>query len=231
MQKRFVNRDVSLPSDEQAPIVSQPGEDPFNLPALAVPAQRAAILLCGSLAAASMRAEQLDPAMREANPVGIGVIRAIGDQSLGRRRTMVSMAGRRKGIVERRFEQRHFRRRGRCQPDPQRNSLAVRHHHALCSLATLRLADAGPLFFAGMNVASTNASSQSSRPDLVEVGEQRAPHLDPHTLLFPIAKPTLAGARRRVQTGEILPARSSSQDPQNAFEHTPRVDRSPTAFG
>ncbi len=62
------------------------------------------------------------------------------------------------------FYQRDFRRGRRVQVVPQRNSLAVCHHHPLRTLSAFGLSDAEPPFLAGAKLPSANVSAQLSCP-------------------------------------------------------------------
>jgi hypothetical protein len=62
----------------------------------------------------------------------------------------------------------------------QRKTLAIDHHHALCSLSPLGLSDRWPPFFAGKKLASMNDSSQSSTP-LASSSERKALHISLRT--------------------------------------------------
>src|SRR5208337_467222 len=57
-----------------------------------------------------------------------------------------------------------FRRRGRSQVLSQRKTLAIDHHHPLCTLAPLGLSNPGAPFFAEAKLPSINASLQSRCP-------------------------------------------------------------------
>src|SRR5208283_151560 len=65
---------------------------------------------------------------------------------------------------ERGFREFDFRRGGRSQVVSQRNTLAIDHHHPLCTLAPLGFADASAPFFAEAKLPSINASLQSNHP-------------------------------------------------------------------
>lgn len=164
MEKRLIDSDFPFVANHQATEVAEPGDGSFDLPSFAISSQWPAILSRRSLSSFPMRADQFNATLCQSQPVGIGVVSTVRDQSLGLRRFATSIMRRHHSVIECGLQQRHFRRRGRCQTDADRNSLAVRHHHALCSLAAFRLADAFPPFFAGKKLASTKASSQLSQP-------------------------------------------------------------------
>jgi hypothetical protein len=141
--------------DQQPPPVSKPCEEPFDLPAFAVSPELAAILLGLLLSTSPMRADQLSANHPENLAQPIGVIRLVSDQTA--RPAAQPLAG-----VEDRFRSKpHFRGRRTLQGASHRKTLAVRHHHPLCSLAAFRFSDAEPPFFAGAKLPSMKHSSQS----------------------------------------------------------------------
>jgi hypothetical protein len=70
------------------------------------------------------------------------------------------------------------RRRGKF--DSERHTLAVCHHHKLCTLSAFGLSDLGTPFFAGANVPSANTSCQSSWPSSSS-SDKNARQIDSHT--------------------------------------------------
>ncbi len=60
------------------------------------------------------------------------------------------------------FEQLDLRRRSRVNMDSQRNPLTINNYHALRTLSSLRRSNSQTPFFAGIKLASTKESSQSS---------------------------------------------------------------------
>ena len=65
MDEAEVVERMALVADDQAAEVAQPGEEPLDLPAAPVAAQRAAILGLGPLAVAPMRRDHLDAQLRQ----------------------------------------------------------------------------------------------------------------------------------------------------------------------
>lgn len=164
MKERSVDINVPFPANDEPAEVVEPGERSFNLPASAVASQRPAVLCGGTPAALAMRADQLDPSPSQPLAMRIRVIGPVRGQSfrLALSTTLVMRLHAR--FIQGGLQQRHLRRRGRCQTEADRNSPAVRHHHALCALAAFGFSDTIAPFFAGKKLASTNASSQSSQP-------------------------------------------------------------------
>jgi hypothetical protein len=57
----------------------------------------------------------------------------------------------------------------------------------------------------------------------IKLAQKRTPDVQPYLLLFPQAQPSPTGARRRVACGQVSPAGTGFEDPENAFENTPVV--------
>lgn len=148
---------ISLMADQQSSIVAQPGDGPFDFPALAVALEHATILRGVSFSAAfAMRTDELNALVGETIAQRIGVGGAIIDQSGSVLFEDV--------MVEQRFNQADFGGAGAVEVDPQRQALAVDQQHQLAAFTPLGRADAFAPFFAGINVASAIATSQSIRP-------------------------------------------------------------------
>lgn len=220
MEKRPKNRDVPFIPNHQSAEVGEPGEGSFDRPAPAVAPQRSAVLGRRASPSLPMRADQLDSSMGQPNAMGVGIVGAVGDQSLGLRCFSPSITRRDDGVIEGGLQQGHLRRRGRCQPDAQRNSLAVCHHHALCSLATFRLSDACAPFFAGKKLASTNASSQSSHPASSR-SERKVLHTSTHT---PCSSQSRS-RRQHVLGDGYLSGRSCHRAPVRRIQRMPSSTR------
>jgi len=145
--------------------ISQPSIGSFNLPAFAIAAQGPPVL--GRLTDSSglVRHDQLDTSLLQSSPQRVAIVSLIANQSLRLlARTAPPTARGNTDRGEGRFRQFDFRRGGRSQVISQRNTLAIDHHHPLCTLAPLGFADASPPFLAAAKLPSMNASFQSSRP-------------------------------------------------------------------
>lgn len=148
---------ISFEAGQQPAIVAQPGDGPFDFPALTIAFQHASVLSGMSLAAAfAMRTDELDAILGKSIPQRITVRSAIVNQS---RRVLVQDM-----IVEQRLDQSHFGGAGAVEIDRQRQAPAVDEQHQLATLASFRRANACAPFFAGINVASAIATFQSTRP-------------------------------------------------------------------
>lgn len=148
---------IAFEAGQQSAIIAQPGDGPFDFPALAVALEYATIL-CGVAfpAALAMRTDELNALVSETIAQRIGVGGAVVDQSWC---VLIENM-----IVEQRFNQSHLGGAGAVHVDPQRQPLPIDQQHQLATLAAFGRADAFAPFFAGTNVASAIATSQSSRP-------------------------------------------------------------------
>jgi hypothetical protein len=141
---------------QQSPPVPKPCEESFDLPALAVSPKLEAVLLRRLLPASPMRADQFSADHSENLAQPICIIRLVSDQAA--RPASQPLAG----IADCIGSKPHFRGRRTLQGASHRKTLAVRHHHSLCSLAAFGLSNAEPPFFAGAKLPSIKHSSQSS---------------------------------------------------------------------
>lgn len=164
MDEGTIGRDLMVPTNDETPKVADPRKGAFNFPSSLVSTQLASILRLGLLAVATMGANQVNAASLESLPQRIGIGRAIIDQSLGILTRSASPGTRHGNLIECGFDQRNFVGGRRVQVDSKRNTLAVDHHHPLCTLAAFGLADAEPPFLAGAKLPSAKVSAQSSWP-------------------------------------------------------------------
>jgi len=164
MKERTIHFDIPLVANQQPAEVAEPGEGSLDLPSALVSPQFSAVLQRRLAAIASMRADQVNPSLFQANSQRIGIGGSIVNQP---RRLVSGSAASRSGNrdgAQRFFDERDFVGRGRIEVNSQRNTLAVAHHHPLCTLAAFGLSDASAPFFAGAKEPSANVSSQSSKP-------------------------------------------------------------------
>lgn len=171
MEEGLIDLEVVFVADEEASEVTEPGESALDLPALAVAAQRPAVLRGWRCASASMRTDQFDVLCGQAAAQRVAVAGAIGDESpraMGQKQTL-----------DYRFDEGDFRRGRTGEAASQRNTRAVDHrgggresrrpvdgrsHHPLRAFALLGFADSKAPLFAGAKLASMKASPQSSLP-------------------------------------------------------------------
>jgi hypothetical protein len=145
---------MTFVSHHQTAEVEQPADGPFHFPATTVPAEPAAVLRPRLDAVVAMRTHQPDAARRQSCAQRITVGRPVVDQVVGR--------SPQHSFVEQSLDQFHFGGRSTGDVSTQGGSMTVHEEHDLGSLAALCFADVGPPFFAGLNVPSANASSQTS---------------------------------------------------------------------
>ena len=155
---------VPLPSNQQTPEVSQPGDCSFYRPSALIPAQLSTILSLGLNATTTMRTDQIDPSCGQALTQRIRVCRSIVDQWLRVGGIAVFRRHWNGSLLQGVLNQLDFRRGRRGGENSQRKTLAVCHHHKLRTLSPFGFADLGAPFFAGENVPSAKTSYQSSRP-------------------------------------------------------------------
>ncbi len=167
MEKGSVHFDLMLITHQQSAKVAQPGQGPFDSPALAVAAQATPAVERGFAQPSPMRTSKQDAALKQPPAHRIAVVTKVGnDPQCMWLRTTPARAWN-GASRQRAFGQSQFRRTGRTgrdQPASQRNTLAVEHQHPLRPIATLGFAEAVTPFFAGAKFSSRKLSCQSSRP-------------------------------------------------------------------
>jgi hypothetical protein len=111
-----------------------------------------------------MRTDQLDPTLLEPQPQGVAVGRLVVDEP-SRLRPRAARAGSRYGyLLERRLDERDFRRGRWGNANSQRYTPVVCQHHELCTLSAFGCADVGAPCSAGENFPSLNVSSHDRMP-------------------------------------------------------------------
>ena len=164
MKERSINIDFPLIPNNQASEITDPRKGSFNLPSFLVTPQLPAVLGFSFFPIASMWCNQINFKFLKPFSKRIAVIPFIRNESYrSLSRTTLPFArniNRVKGFLS----ELYFRRRCRGKGASQRNTLAVDHHHPLCSLALFGFPDASAPFFAGAKLPSIKASSQSSAP-------------------------------------------------------------------
>ena len=146
-------------SNDEAAKAEKPADRSFDFPATTVTPELPTILLLRFTAIAAMWTNEIDPSMPEPITKRIAVARLVVNQPVGILSRPTSSTARHGDLLERRFDQRRLV--GRCGFDlnSERYTLAIRHHHKLCTLSAFGLSDAGAPFFAGENVPSAKHSS------------------------------------------------------------------------
>lgn len=161
MKKRAVDVGVAFIADDQAPEIAQPGEGPFNLPAMSIAPEFASILKFVN-AGGAMRANQFNPSRVQRSSQFVAVVASIGNQSLRFAFGPTSPGTRHCDRGQRALNQGYFRRRGFNDSASQRNARAVDHHHPLRPFAFPGVSDAEPPFLAGAKLPSIKHWLQSS---------------------------------------------------------------------
>lgn len=163
MEEGPKDRDVAVPPDQQAPVVAEPGDGPFDLPASSVSPKGPAVLML-ALAIGEMRTNELDASLLEPTAKGERVVSAIADESIRvlSRHSGSSIAYSDRG--ECLWRELDLTRASAMEGNSQRNTLTVCQYHELCALALSGLADVEAPFFAGANVASMKHSLHRIRP-------------------------------------------------------------------
>jgi len=162
MKKRTVNHNIAFVSYDETAAVAKPSKGSFHLPATPVTAQFPTVLIFLFLVVLPVRADQLDVALGQSFPKRVAVVSLVSDDSLWLLFGPSAASAWDCNLAQRRFEQLAFARARRVQVEPQRNSLAVDHHHPLRAFAALGLSDTTAPFLAEAKLPSANASLQSS---------------------------------------------------------------------
>jgi len=165
-----------LVSHNQPSEGSKPCESALDDISSPVPIPESVILPIDVSMILPMRRKKIDASSSELFSMGIAVIGLASDHSPGPRFGPAGPSSRDFDVRHDFFEESDLSGRGRVGMASQRNTLAIDHHQALRSLASLRFSDCRAPFFAGMKVASTNDSSQSTMPSASN-SERKARHI------------------------------------------------------
>lgn len=148
-------------TDQQTSAPAQPGEGALDDPAVAIPAQFAAVLMGRIRVIPQRRDDRFDAACVQPRPQPVAVIAAIQHQPSGLGpRSACPMRSPHLDRVERLLEELDLARTGRVQVCSQRSTRAIDQKHPLRTLAPLGLPDSGAPFFAGAKLPSPKHSSQ-----------------------------------------------------------------------
>ena len=165
-----------LVSYDYASEVSEPAECAFNYISSLVSIPKAVILSVDIPMIASMRREQIDTPFPQALAERVAVVCLVANHSFwaGPRPPWPFLGD--FDLLECLFGEPDLCWRSRVGMASQRKTLAIDHHHALCSFSPLGFPDRWTPFFAGKKLASMNDSSQSSTP-LASNSERKALHI------------------------------------------------------
>ena len=148
---------MPFPASDDAAVIMEPGEEPFNLPSAPKAAQRAAILRGMPRATDSMGGDQLDAvALREQRIERIAIVGPIPNQARRERRG--------EALGEGGFDEGGFIRRSAGQVDGDRKTMAVADRHDFAAFTASSRAHGGAPFFAELKLASMNVSLRSNLP-------------------------------------------------------------------
>jgi len=175
MKESVIHSNITVPTDNQSAIISEPGESSLNFPTAFITSQLSAIMIFLPFVVAPVRANQFDTSCLELPSQRVTVISSVSNQSLRIFSRTTPTFTWHSNIIQRFFEELDLRRGRRVQVVSKRNTLAVDHHHPLRALAPLGLTDAFAPFFAGGKLPSTNASDQSNWP-FSSSSERKARH-------------------------------------------------------
>ena len=162
MKERAVNDNTMFISHDETTVIAEPSEGALNFPATPVTTQLSTVLVFLFLVILAVWADELDTALEQAFPQWIAVISFVSNNPFGFLFGTTTSRTRNCYLAYRRFKELRLARARRVQVEPQRNSLAVDHHHPLRAFAALGLSDARAPFFAEAKLPSANASLQSS---------------------------------------------------------------------
>jgi hypothetical protein len=169
-----------LISDNKPSIVSDPAESALDYISSPVSIPESVVLSINVPMILPMRRKKSDASFSQTFSSGIAVICLVSDHSFGPGPGSSWSFFRDLDVCEDFVKELDLSRRGRVGIASQRNTLAIDHHQALCSLAPFGRSDRRAPFFAGMNVASTNASSQSRTP-FSSSSDRKARHISLRT--------------------------------------------------
>ena len=164
MKESLVDLNFSFPTNNQSSEVLQPGKSTLNLPSTPVTPQFATILIFLGLIVFTVGTDQFNAAFQQPFAKRITVVPLIrydADRILPRPTTTFSQH---RNLLNSGFQQFYFTRRGRIKMSTDRDSLALDHHHPLCTLPAFGLSNAWAPFFAEAKLPSAKVSSQSNWP-------------------------------------------------------------------
>lgn len=157
MYKGRVHQYIAFVSDHDSAEVMEPADSPFDFPSARISSEFSTVLPFGLFPVSPMRTDELYTAPFESVSKLVTVCGSVVNNAFW-------LFSRKADFINGLLYKRDLMWRGRVGKNSERNTLAICHHHKLCSLATLGLADVSSPFFAGKNVPSAKHSSQRNRP-------------------------------------------------------------------
>lgn len=173
-----------------------------------------------------MGRKQVDSSLPQSLPKRVAVVRLVTDHSFrtGPRPSRPLLGD--FDLLECLFGEPDLCRRSRVGIASQRNTLAIDHHHVLCSLSPLGLPDSRAPFFAGEKLASMNASSQSRTPSASN-SDRKALHISFRTS----ASYHSFRRRQQVEGWGYFSGRSFHRAPVLSIQRIPSNTRRSSALG
>jgi hypothetical protein len=163
MEKRSIDRERAVVTNDQMAEIPQPGESPLDDPTPFVAPKNAAILWRRPAAVSAQGRDQHNAPPSQPLSQCVTVIALVGDHPQWfLPRTPSAMPSAYADRRERLLGEADFRRGCRVKGVSQRNTAAVDHHHPLRPLAPLGFSDFCAPFFAGAKLPSRNDSLHSS---------------------------------------------------------------------
>lgn len=148
---------MPFPANHDAAVVMEPGEQPFDLPAASISAQRSAVLRESFAAPRMVRRDHLDAILlAQARIEPIAVVGTIADQPFGQWLD--------ESLLESDFDELGLMRRSAGHVQGERKTMAVADRHDFAALTASSRAHGGAPFFAELKLASMNASLRSIFP-------------------------------------------------------------------
>lgn len=155
MHKSSINKRIIIPPNNKSAEIPQPRKKSFDFPAAFVSSQGSSVLHRRFFPIPSMGANQVDTHFQKSDPKRVTIVSSISNNPIRETHGY---------LVERFNGQFAFVWRGRENLVSHRKTLAVCHHHKLCSFSLFGFSDTRPPFFAGAKVASIKHSLQSIWP-------------------------------------------------------------------
>ncbi len=157
---------VTIIAHNQFSIIAYPRNCSFHFPSAFVSAKWSTILCFLFTTIRTMGSNQFYAALFKPFSQFIRICRFIINQTLHAFTRTTSSFARYGHFIQGLFYQRDFRGGRRVQVVPQRNSLAVCHHHPLRTLSAFGFSDAEPPFLAGAKLPSAKVSAHFNWPRL-----------------------------------------------------------------
>lgn len=162
MKKRTIDDNITFIPHDETTTVAEPRKGSFNLPAAFISTQFSAVFVLLFLVVLPVRADQLNAALGQSFPQRVAIIASVSDDPFGLLFGPSAPCSGHGNVFQRGFNERDFAGARRVQVEPQRNSLAVDHHHPLRAFAAFSFSDTESPFLAEAKLPSTNASLQSN---------------------------------------------------------------------